>query len=207
MAGHRLADRRRIGLVSAALTPVLAVLTWASSGDVFPPSISISQYGIGRWGWLFSCWAVSFGIAGLLLCQVSRPKVRPAIGCAWAGLAGTVVMALVRTDRGGAQQSLHARVHMVGAIIALVGLPIATWLTVRLLGGWWRVVADGLLVISAGSLVLLVAAAFGWDSLALGQARTWAFWQVVATVADQVLLGVLAVAAGRARTRSVTGGP
>lgn len=190
-------DRRRVGIVVAWLSPVLAVVTWWFSGDAFPPTISLSQYGIGPWGWLFTCWALTFAIAVMLLYRVFPAPARLTTWFAMTGAAGAVVMGAVRTDRGGAQHSFHAKVHMTGSILALVGLPIATWLTLRVLGPWWRRWSGALVLISAVSLVLLVAAAFGWDSLGLGQARTWAFWQLIAVLADQALLAGLAVAAWR----------
>ena len=46
-----------IGRIGAGLSLVLCVLVQWINHDFFPPDVSISQYGIGPRGWVFTLWS------------------------------------------------------------------------------------------------------------------------------------------------------
>src|SRR3954471_18753195 len=83
----------------AAAGWILWLIVQTVARDPFPPEISLSQYGLGGAGWLFHVWAIVLATTPLLLL-----RYRPVPGAArWLlaiGYAGTLVMAIVRTDEG-----------------------------------------------------------------------------------------------------------
>ena len=175
------------GTVAVALAWALSVAVQAVAGDPLPPDISISQYGVGPHGWLFSLWML-VTVAGPCLLYLYRP-VR-GFGAGWwlsVGLIGSAVMATVRTDPGGLQESVHAKIHMVGATLALVGLPIGILLGVAMAARPWRWCVRGLVGISSVSLVLLLISAAGVDTTGAGAATSWSLWQSIALAADMLL--------------------
>jgi len=109
---------------------VLWIAVQVVADDPFPPEISLSQYGLGGAGWLFSLWVVVLATGPLLLLRF-RPVPGPARWLLAIGYLGTWTMALVRTDEGVVQMSGHAMVHMAGAVIALVFLPLGIGLVLR----------------------------------------------------------------------------
>ena len=176
------------------------------AGDPFPPEISVSQYGLGPTGWVFTVWAITLAAAPLLLLPslvpAGAPARRAAAGLLWVGFAGAVVMALVRTDDGGGAMSWHAHLHMVGAVVALVLLPLGIVLAMRVTPSGARHAAMALAVAAAAVGVLVVVSAAGVDTAGLGAPRSWALWQGTLVVIDMLLVSVYAVAAGRARIRT-----
>lgn len=180
------------GTVAAAIAWILCVAVQAVADDALPPDISVSQYGVGPQGWLFSIWMLSVSAAPCLL-YCHRP-VRT-FGARWwllAGLIGAAVMATIRTDPGGLQQSIHAKIHMGGAVLALVGLPLGMMFALRGADRLWRRLAVGLVALSAVSLELLLISAGGFDTTGAGAATSWSLWQSVALAADLLLLVVFA---------------
>jgi hypothetical protein len=157
--------------------------------------ISVSQYGVGPHGWLFSLWMVAVAAAPWSL-YVYRPAV--GFGARWwlgIGIVGAATMAIVRTDPGGLQRSFQAKVHLVGSVLALSGLPIGILLTVLAAAAVWRRCAFVLVGLSAAALALLLLSAAGWDTTGAGPATSWAFWQSIALTADLLLLVVQMFAA------------
>jgi hypothetical protein len=169
--------------------------------DPFPPDISFSQYGLGATGWLFSVWVVVLAVAPLLLFAY-RPVPGPARWLLLIGFAGTLVMAVVRTDEGGVQMSTNATVHMVGAVIALVFVPLGTAFVLRFAARPWRWLGVGLITAAAviGSLVLLAAA--GVNTAGRGPAQDWALWQGVLVLLEMVLVGLYALVVSTVDPRS-----
>ena len=161
--------------------------------DPFPPEISLSQYGLGGAGWLFSLWVVLLATGPLLLLRF-RPVPGPARWLLAIGYLGTWTMALVRTDEGVVQMSGHAMVHMAGAVIALVFLPLGIGFVLRYAArAWWM---TGCVLIAAAAVVgvLVLLAAAGLDSAGLGPARSWALWQGTLVVLEMLLVTVYAIA-------------
>lgn len=99
--------------------------------------------------------------------------------------------------------SWHAQVHMVGAVVALVFLPLGILFALRGAAPRARGVAAVLAGAAAvvGTLVLMSAA--GVDTAGWGAARSWALWQGTLVVIEMLLVSWYAVVAGRARVRPV----
>src|SRR6478609_1122757 len=86
----------------AAAGWVLWIAVQVVADDPFPPEISLSQYGLGDAGWLFSLWVVLLATGPLLLLSF-RPVPGPArwlSGCVLIA-AGAVVGALVLLAAAG----------------------------------------------------------------------------------------------------------
>lgn len=182
------------GRIAAALSIVLCGAIQLVASDMFPPDVSVSQYGIGRHGWVFTLWTVvvAISIPALL---IARPGFRRA-ALPWVvvGGLGLVVMGLVRTDAGGLQQSWHAKVHMIAAIVGLVAIPIGMALGLKHARACWRRSARLLVVLSAVALVMVLASAGGAAAFGLDAPHSWALWQSVAVTVDMALLVVFAAA-------------
>ena len=197
MRGCRIAGR-----VCAVAGAVLWVLVQVVAGDPFPPEISESQYGLGAAGWLFSLWAIVLASSPVLLFR-SRPvpgRAGPFLAIGWAGSA---VMAVVRTDEGYQPMTWHAQVHMVGAVLALVFLPLGMASALRWAGRAWRRLSHLLVAAAAVAGALLLLAAVGLDTAGFGPARSWAFWQGTLVVIEMLLVGLYALAVGTIDPRSV----
>jgi hypothetical protein len=180
------------GVVSLALSMVLAVLAQEAKHDWLPPEISVSQYGVGPAGFLFSLWVVTVMAAPLCFLRF-RPAGRLAAALLWTAAAGALVMAAVRTDPSGLQQSWNSRVHTTGSVILLACLPFGICLGLAKARRRWLVSAWLLLIVAAVSLTLLLFAAAGYDSAGLGPQASWAFWQTVAILAELAMVVVYAV--------------
>jgi hypothetical protein len=193
------------GRVCAAVGWVLWVVMQLLADDPFPPDISVSQYGIGPTGWVFTVWALALAAAPLLLLRAA-PVPGPAAPLLWVGFGGAAVMAVVRTDDGGGAMSWHAQVHMIGAIVALVFVPLGILLALRDAPPAARRLAAVLSVAAAGCGALVVVSAAGVDTAGLGAPGSWALWQGTLVVIEMLLFSVYAVAAGRSRIRAERAG-
>jgi hypothetical protein len=182
---------RTAGRWCAAAGWIFWVAVQIVAKDPFPPEISLSQYGLGGAGWLFSVWALVLAGGPLLLFRY-RPVPGPARWFLAIGYAGTVVMAIVRTDEGVQQMSWHAMVHMAGAVTGLVFLPLGIVFVLRYAPRPWPGVAVATLGtgLTVGMLILLAAA--GVDSAGLGPARSWALWQGSLVVIEMLLVTLYA---------------
>ena len=191
-----MAERRRwylAGIASLLLSYLLLIALQILEHDWLPPRISISQYGVGQWGWMFSLFLLGFALAPLLSDR-AVPSGRVVRVLLVIGLLGCLVMALVPTDPGGLQQSVRAKVHMGGSVLGLSMTPLGT---AGALLRHRRVRAQVPVVLAAISIVgivLLLVTATGVDTLGLGQETSWAIWQTVAAIADLVMVGVLVFA-------------
>lgn len=204
-----------LGLGQAATVAAILsclLLQWINH-DWFPPEVSVSQYGIGPRGWVFTCWSALLALSVLALAAGgSELGVRPtrAVYC-WlvVGSAGLLVMGIVRTDAGGAQQSWHAQAHMVGSSLALMTLPVGILLAMRWASRPWRRAALALTAISAAALLLVLASALGAANFGMDAEQSWAFWQAAAVTADMLLVGTFALAGAvhRVPDRAVPGRP
>ncbi|MBM9475198.1 DUF998 domain-containing protein [Nakamurella flavida] len=197
----------RVGRACVAACWLLWIGVQAGAGDPLIPDISYSQYGLGPRGWMFSLWAVLLGIGPLLLWRARPVPGRAPILCLAVGTVGTLVMAVVRTDAGGLQQSLQAQVHAAGAIAAMVALPTGIVLALRFAPTRVARTAAGLGLASLAGLLLIGAAAAGVDILGIGQQDAWAFWQGFTVLVDMLLLGLYAVAVGSLPVRPAAGRP
>lgn len=196
----------RGALIAGRSCAAVGWLLWAVmqvlADDPFPPEISVSQYGLGGFGWVFTVWALTLAAAPLLLLR-SAPAPGPAATLLWIGFAGAAVMAVVRTDEGGGAMSWHAQVHMIGAVVALVFLPLGILFALRAAAPRARRVAAALAGTAAVVGMLVLVSAAGLDTVGWGAARSWALWQGTLVVVEMVLVSGYAVVAGRARIRPV----
>jgi hypothetical protein len=178
------------GTVVTAFAWILFVVVQAVAGDPLPPDISVSQYGVGPHGWLFSIWMLTVAAGPCLLFRY-RPTRQ--FGAGWwllVGLLGSALMATVRTDPGGLQLSVNAKIHMAGSVLALVGLPLGIMFSLLAAARPWRRLSVALVAVSAVSLELLLFSAAGADTTGAGAATSWALWQSVALAVDLLLLVV-----------------
>jgi hypothetical protein len=187
-----------------AVSRVCVAVVWVGwlimqlvSGDWLTPEISMSQYGVGPSGWIFSAWSVVLGGTVVVMTLTTPGTTRAVRSIAWLGAVGAVVMAVVRTDAGGAQESLQAKVHAVGATVALVGLLVACVLCLDRARQPWRAASLVLGVVSLTAIALVGVAAFGVDLFGRDSHDAWALWQGVSVIVDLVLMLIWAVALGR----------
>ncbi len=181
------------GRACAAIAWVLWVVVQVVADDPFPPEISVSQYGVGPHGWLFTVWVVLLASSPLMLLRY-RPVPGPARWLLAVGFAGSLLMAFVRTDEGGPQMSTEAKVHMAGAIPAMVALPLGIVAAMWFAAPGWRLVSWVLAALTTVSGIAILLAAVGVDTAGRGAASSWAFWQGVSIVIDMVLVSVYALA-------------
>lgn len=184
-----------VGLVVASW--LLLVLVQAVTGDWLPPEISLSQYGVGAHGWIFSLYLICLSVGPLCLDR-AVPTGRVTRVLLIAGALGCLVMAVVRTDPGGLQQSTTAKVHMVASVIGLVAVPIGTAVAALRSGRTARILPWTFVAISTVSLVLLLISATGVDTVGVGANTSWAYWQTSAVLADTVLTVLMLVTTRRA---------
>ncbi len=173
---------------------VLCLALQQINHDFFPPEISISQYGIGPRGWVFTAWAAVVALAALSIFIANPVRRRSAGYLLVAGSIGLVVMGIVRTDADGLQHSWHAKVHMVSSILALVAFPIGMALGLHWAQLWWRRTGWSLLVVGDAALIMVGVSATGVATPGWDAQQSWALWQAVAVSFDMVLLGVFACA-------------
>ena len=181
----------RAGRWCAASGWVLWVVVQVVADDPFPPEISLSQYGLGPHGWIFSVWVILLATGPLLLYR-ARPVPGPAKWLLAAGYLGVWTMALVRTDEGIQAMSTHAKVHMYGAVLAMVFLPLGILAVLRYSTRFRRLAAG--LGIAAGVVgVLVLLSAVGVDTAGLGAAKSWALWQGTMLIIEMALVTLYAV--------------
>ena len=185
--------RLAVGRVAAVASIALCLLIQQVNHDFFPPAISVSQYGIGRWGWVFTAWAAVVVLATLALHAGGTVRGNGAGPALLTGAAGLIVMGVVRTDAGGLQHSVHAKVHMVGSIVGLIALPIGMALAMAHTRRWWRRLAWSLVVAGSASLIMVLISAYGVATPGLDAAHSWALWQAIAVTLDMLLLSSLAI--------------
>jgi len=181
----------RAGRWCAAFGWVLWIAVQVVAADPFPPEISLSQYGLGAQGWLFSVWVILLATSPLLLYR-ARPVPGPAKWLLAAGYLGVWTMALVRTDEGFQAMSTHAKVHMYGAVLAMVFLPLGILSVLRYATRLRRLAAG--LGIAAGVVgVLVLLSAVGIDTAGLGAPKSWALWQGTMLIIEMALVTHYAV--------------
>jgi hypothetical protein len=189
----RAAGCLRAGRWCAASGWVLWIVVQAVADDPFPPEISLSQYGLGPHGWLFSVWVILLATSPLLLFR-ARPVPGPAMWLLVAGYLGVWTMALVRTDAGIQAMSGHAKVHMVGAVLAMVFLPLGI-LSVLRFATRYRGLAAALAIAAGVVGVLVLLSAIGVDTAGLGAPKSWALWQGTMLIIEMALVTLYAVVA------------
>ncbi len=181
----------RAGRWCAASGWVLWIVVQVVADDPFPPEISLSQYGLGPHGWIFSVWVILLSTSPLLLYR-ARPVPGPAKWLLAAGYLGVWTMALVRTDEGIQAMSTHAKVHMYGAVLAMVFLPLGI-LSVLRYATRLRRLAAGLGIVAGVVGVLVLLSSVGIDTAGLGAPKSWALWQGSMLIIEMGLVTLYAV--------------
>ena len=181
-----------VGRTAAVAGLVLCLLIQYMNHDWFPPDVSVSQYGVGPRGWVFTTWTAVVALAALTL-RAGGHLHEHHVG-AWltTGSIGLVTMGIVRTDAGGMQQSVHAKIHMGASIVALVALPIGMALAMEHARAWLRRTGWWMVLVSGVSLVMVLISAAGIATPGLDSQHSWALWQAVAVTADMILLAAFA---------------
>lgn len=195
------------GRASVAACWALWIAFQVVAGDPLIPDISYSQFGVGPHGWVFSLWAVLLGVGPLLLLRFRPVPGRGALVCLLIGAVGAFLMAVVRTDAGGFQQSPQAQIHAAGATAAMVCLPTGIVLALRFSPGPAARISAVLGLASLAGLVCIGLAAAGFDPLGMGQQGAWAFWQGVTVLVDMLVLALYALAVGTLPVRAGAGRP
>ncbi len=183
-----------LGRIATLAALVLCVGLQQINHDFFPPSISVSQYGIGPHGWLFTLWTAVTVVASLAIWRANPQRQRAAGYLLTLGGVALLVMGVVRTDAGGLQHSWHAKVHMYASILALVAVPIGLAIGLRWAQTRWRRIAWCLVAISDAALIMVLVSAAGVATPGWDAPHSWALWQAVAVTMDMLVLAIFALA-------------
>jgi hypothetical protein len=186
-----------------SLGVVTTVVMQIVKDDFFPPHDSMSQYGVGRFSWIFVLAVTLLGTGALALVAAVYAEhpgraVRNGerIGMILVVLWGCCLIALglIPADPTATAQTLSGHIHMGISGLGLLVLPFGATLLGYRPGVRSRRVQRSILVLAAASelsLVLLLLAAFGIDFSGLGPRAAWALYQSVAVVLDGVVTYLL----------------
>ena len=104
----------------------------------------ISDYAVGRYGWVMQTWFVATG-CGVLALLLGLIRIGPSSGIARIGTTllgvacvGLVVSAIFSTDLPGAPPTRSGAVHDIGFLVNVGSLVLATGLLSFSFGGDWR---------------------------------------------------------------------
>lgn len=174
---------------------VAAVSMQAVKGDWFPPENSMSQYGVGRYGWVFTVCVAALGLAGLAMAvgtlrtTTAMRRTTAILLIVWGG--PLLLTGVVPADATAAHPSAAGVTHMYLSAVALLALPMAGFLTAlsgRPTARPVRLTLLVLCVLSELSLVLLLLAANGVDVSGLGSRAAWSLYQSISVVLDVAIL-------------------
>lgn len=204
---HDTSSRRRDSTARVLDAALLVMITGAMSvvvmqavgGDWFPPEVSISQYGVGEYGWMLTMTLLLFATAsGLLLWgayrQVSARRWQVALP--WTiWIIALVVMAFVPTNEWPAPLSLSGQIHQAAAVCGLFAAPIGAVLMVEPFprgvrtgpGATARIIVISSAAASWFFLGLLLLTNIDIDVTGFGYQRAWSLHQTVAVVMDIVM--------------------
>ena len=178
---------------------VSVVAMQAVGGDWFPPEVSISQYGVGEYGWMLTMTLLFLaGASTLLLWAAFRqgPGRRWQVALPWTvWILALIVMAFVPTNEWPAPLSLTGQVHQAAAVCGLFAAPIGA---VLMVGPLARGNATG--PAARARIIVIVSAVLSWfflgllllsnidvDVTGLGYQRAWSLHQTIAVVLDIVM--------------------
>jgi len=198
----RVLDAALLVMIAGTLS-VIAIQ--AVSGDWFPPEVSISQYGVGEYGWMLTMTLLFLAAASALLlwgahrqeAARSWPVILP-----WSvWILALVVMAFVPTNEWPGPLTLTGQVHQAAAICGLFAAPIAAVLMVGLgarsargtAGRQARTIVITSALLSWFFLGLLLLTNIDIDLTGLGYRRAWSLHQTVAVLLDIVMVFALII--------------
>jgi Protein of unknown function (DUF998) len=161
MAYSSIAARAAFGVAALALIALAAL--HVLKPDIHPARTMISQYALGRYGWVMALSFAAFGVASVCLfgaLMLSVPSLLGRIGLAFllAAAVGLVMAARFPMDpvsTPAAQMSFSGRMHGVAFLIGVPGQIVAVLLLSLALRD------------SHASMPLLVLTALIWLSLAM----------------------------------------
>ncbi|WP_344578684.1 DUF998 domain-containing protein [Nonomuraea roseoviolacea] len=137
----RQAARWGLGAVGAGVAVVAGLdLAGAGTGEVNPLRRTISEHGLGTYGWIFGL-GVALLAAGSAAIGVALARTRLAgvFGTlalmAWS--AGLLVTAWFPKHDWSVGPSLSGSIHRVGSLVAFLSLPVAALVIAR---PWWNAV-------------------------------------------------------------------
>jgi len=165
--------------------------------DLDPIRFPISDYALGRYGWLMTAGFVLSGIGSAVVLALLRRRL-PAAARSTAGqlllalwTAGAFVVAIFPTDPGGTVTTGRGVVHVIASVVSFLALPLAALAYARGFGrdAAWRglvrpsqVLAVVMLLLFFGGQPLLgvmglperllVGTAFAWLALVTWRAAT-----------------------------------
>lgn len=194
-------DRLALWLMHASV--VASIFMQLGKDDFLPPKVSMSQYGVGPFGWTFTVtlFLLAGGSLAMAWSDVRRlprpPRAVTIMTVVWA--VCIMLTAMVPADPDLSQPTITGRVHTLVASLALIVLPIAAVIRVtlarRLPPKALRVVICMIAIMSELSLIMLVVAAFGDDITGLGAHTAWAVYESSSVVLDVVLVYLLCAVA------------
>lgn len=197
----RTLDRAALWLMHAAI--VSSIVMQAGKGDFLPPKVSMSQYGVGPFGWTFTITLIllAVGSVAIAIADLRRlpapPRAATTLTAVWA--ICVVLTALIPADPDQSMPTLTGRAHTLFASLALIVLPIAAVIRVTLARRQppkaLRTCMCVIAFMSELSLGLLVLAAMGIDLTGLGPHSAWALYESSSVVLDVVLTYLLCAVA------------
>ena len=150
-----------VAAAAAAANLVILALLHVVSPEVDPVTRPVSEYALGRFGWLATIGTVAEGLGALGLAVALRQKRAAAALLAIFGLA-KLVMPLFPVDALGTPATPTGQVHNVLGNVAFFVFPVAALLLVRTL---WRMGSRlapvAAVVLAAATVGVLVGDAFG----------------------------------------------
>ena len=192
-------------LLVMVIGAVSVVALQAAGGDWFPPEVSISQYGVGEYGWMLTMTLLFMaGASALLFWGAYRQGAARGwqVALPWAvWILALVVMAFVPTNEWPAPLSLTGQVHQAAAVCGLFAAPIGAVLMVGISARRARTGPGArariIVIISAAAswlfLALLLLTNIDIDFTGLGYRRAWALHQTIAVVLDIVMTFALII--------------
>ncbi len=190
-------------LMSAGTVSLLAMQ--AVRGDWFPPEVSISQYGVGEYGWMLTMTLLLLAVASaLLLWGADRQSAARdwRVILPWAvWTVVLVVMAFVPTNEWPAPLTTTGKIHQGAAIFGLFFAPIGAVFMAGLgrrdapntVAARARATAIACAGLSWFFLGLLLLTNIDVDITGLGYQRAWSLHQTLAVVLDIVMVFALIV--------------
>lgn len=180
----------------------------AVSGDWFPPDVSISQYGVGRYGWMLTVTLLCLAAASALLLwgayRLGSARQWRVVLPWTVWILALVVMAFVPTNEWPAPLSLTGQIHQAAAVIGLFVAPIGAMVMVGIgarqsghtdgrPGKRAETVAVGSALLGWFFLVLLLLTNIDIDVTGLGYQRAWSLHQSIAVVLDIIMVFALII--------------
>lgn len=222
MNSRGISDRPRVGwllIIASALTTagLLAgiAMQWIQHAP-FPPSVSISTYGLGPNGWVFTLAMTSVGFATIPLLLAIHRQWPPIPRLVWPLMLTWVVCVLIvgwiRTSAPGQIVDGWVIVHRSAAVVGMIAFPVAVaLLTVSRLRRRECTPLEAvltLLLVTASeiSLILVAAGSIGkFDITGLGYKHAPGLFEFAAALIDVVIMYVVvwsALAHRRRRARA-----